>query len=97
MRLRSIVDRGRHAGSGHSSHPGPAGGGAQLPAHGKWVSDGQQTGNGQAFVLENLVVLPQIARANVIATFCLRPATARYSVPLLTAFDLLPSICGENS
>ena len=42
---------------------------------------GYKTGNGQAFVLENLVVLPQIARANVIATFCLRPATARYGVP----------------
>jgi len=44
MRLRIIVRCGRHAGSGHSGHPGPAGGGAQLPAHGKWGSEGLQDG-----------------------------------------------------
>jgi hypothetical protein len=44
MRLRIIVRCGRHAGSGHSGHPGPAGGCAQLPAHGKWGSEGLQDG-----------------------------------------------------
>jgi len=48
MRLRRIVRRGRHAGSGHSAHPGPAGG-AQLPAHGKWGSDGLQDGERAGF------------------------------------------------